>query len=243
MSDEFYIGYETAVPPRSRRLVFGSVAAAIAVASVLAATIVASQRAFADSRFDFGARTEFSGTIVADPYPTLVTETTSFGLVAAGKHGADELVRAYAGQAVTLRGALIRRNGWSLIEVVPGTIEANGRAAAALRRDPRPQGSRTLVGEIVDGKCYLGVMNPGEGTAHRDCAAVCIRGGLPPMFATTLDGESILMTMTTRDGRAIGPAVAPLAGRRVVVSGIPVREDSPTGWTLRADAGEYRLVR
>ena len=40
MSDEFYIGYETAVPPRSRRLVFGSVAAAIAVASVLAATIV-----------------------------------------------------------------------------------------------------------------------------------------------------------------------------------------------------------
>jgi hypothetical protein len=28
----------------------------------------------------------------------------------------------------------------------------------------------TLTGEIVDSKCYLGVMNPGQGKVHRDCA-------------------------------------------------------------------------
>ena len=29
-------------------------------------------------------------------------------------------------------------------------------------------GEVTLAGEIVDSKCYLGVMNPGNGKVHRD---------------------------------------------------------------------------
>ena len=39
-----------------------------------------------------------------------------------------------------------------------------------------------MTGEIVDSKCYFGVMNPGNGKVHRDCAARCISGGIPPMF-------------------------------------------------------------
>ena len=41
-----------------------------------------------------------------------------------------------------------------------------------------------LGGEIVDSKCYLGVMNPGRSKVHRDCAARCLRGGIPPMLVT-----------------------------------------------------------
>jgi len=37
----------------------------------------------------------------------------------------------------------------------------------------------------VDSKCYLGVMNPGSGKVHRDCAARCLSGGIPPIFITT----------------------------------------------------------
>jgi hypothetical protein len=39
-----------------------------------------------------------------------------------------------------------------------------------------------LTGEIVDSKCYFGVMNPGAGKVHRDCAVRCISGVIPPAF-------------------------------------------------------------
>jgi hypothetical protein len=60
----------------------------------------------------------------------------------------------------------------------------------------------TLSGEIVDSKCYLGVMNPGQGKVHRDCAARCLSGGIPPIFITT-DGRQQLL-LVGRDGRALG---------------------------------------
>jgi len=41
-------------------------------------------------------------------------------------------------------------------------------------------GYAELAGEIVDSKCYFGVMNPGRGKVHRDCAARCLSGGIPP---------------------------------------------------------------
>jgi hypothetical protein len=49
---------------------------------------------------------------------------------------------------------------------------------------PKRLGEVDLVGEIVDSKCYLGNMNPGNGKVHRDCAVRCLSGGIPPVFAT-----------------------------------------------------------
>jgi hypothetical protein len=43
-------------------------------------------------------------------------------------------------------------------------------------------GTQTLIGEIVDSKCYLGVMNPGALIPHRACAIRCISGGIPPVL-------------------------------------------------------------
>jgi hypothetical protein len=54
-----------------------------------------------------------------------------------------------------------------------------------------------LTGEIVDSKCYLGVMNPGAGKVHRDCAARCIAGGIPPAFiAKDSDGVSKTLVLS-----------------------------------------------
>jgi len=39
-----------------------------------------------------------------------------------------------------------------------------------------------LRGEIVDPKCFFGVMKPGEGKPHKDCAIRCILGGIPPVL-------------------------------------------------------------
>ncbi|HET9825407.1 MAG TPA: hypothetical protein VFP87_08735, partial [Chitinophagaceae bacterium] len=43
-------------------------------------------------------------------------------------------------------------------------------------------GTLKIKGEIIDPKCYFGVMKPGEGKVHRDCAIRCILGGIPPVF-------------------------------------------------------------
>jgi len=54
-----------------------------------------------------------------------------------------------------------------------------------------------LTGEIVDSKCYLGVMNPGNGKVHRDCAVRCISGGIPPAFLVRdADGRSKILLLT-----------------------------------------------
>src|SRR5690349_19376703 len=42
----------------------------------------------------------------------------------------------------------------------------------------------SLRGEIVDSKCFLGAMRPGNGKTHKACAMLCIAGGVPPMFVT-----------------------------------------------------------
>jgi hypothetical protein len=44
-------------------------------------------------------------------------------------------------------------------------------------------GTMEIKGEIVDPKCFFGVMKPGEGKPHRDCATRCILGGIPPVLA------------------------------------------------------------
>ena len=58
-------------------------------------------------------------------------------------------------------------------------------------------GEFELVGEIVDSKCYLGNMNPGNSKVHRDCAVRCLSGGIPPVFATNdLNGSPAVLLLT-----------------------------------------------
>jgi hypothetical protein len=45
-------------------------------------------------------------------------------------------------------------------------------------------------------------MNPGQGKVHRDCAARCISGGIPPIFVTSDGREQFLLVGL--DGRALG---------------------------------------
>jgi hypothetical protein len=95
-------------------------------------------------------------------------------------------------------------------------------------------GDRTLSGEIVDAKCYLGVMNPGEGTPHRDCAGVCIRGGIPPLLAVrSTAGNTALVTLVDANDGPANDLAAPLAGRPVTVSGRLVQHGPPGQWRLR----------
>ena len=54
-------------------------------------------------------------------------------------------------------------------------------------------GQGTFVGELVDTKCFLGVMRPATGKVHRGCAIRCLNGGAPPGLLVRDDlGDSLL---------------------------------------------------
>jgi hypothetical protein len=184
--DEFYIGYEPKMPEglvrRIRPVAFGVVALALIIPS----TLVFSQERFAPGVFEFGRVRSVTGEIIEFPYPALRSTddtgtTTIYWLVGPGKHGAAEAVRGRDGQRVRLSGTLIQRDRDAMIEVVPDSLIVTSRRAGAI--EPlQSRGVVTIVGEIVDSKCYLGVMKPGEGPTHRDCAVRCLLGQIPPMF-------------------------------------------------------------
>jgi hypothetical protein len=110
-------------------------------------------------------------------------------------------VDAVDGKQVRLQGQLIYRDGATMVETMPGSIVVVG-IAPPVQEIARDLGIVTVNGEIVDTKCYLGVMNPGQGKVHRDCAARCLSGGIPPIFITT-DGHQQLL-LVSPDGRALG---------------------------------------
>src|SRR5437870_13626118 len=84
-----------------------------------------------------------------------------------------------------------------MLEVLPGSIAIGAQQSQAASRSTIALGPVTLRGEIVDSKCYLGVMNPGSGKVHRDCAVRCISGGIPPVFATNdFNGSPAILLLT-----------------------------------------------
>lgn len=202
--NEFYVGYLPKAPVGIARRIRAVVVFLLVFAAIAGIVFAKVQRTFAPSVFEFGRVRTFEGTIEEDPYPTLIVTrsgsaepgSSRYLLVAEGKHGADTQVAAFVGKTVQLRGTLIYRDDQAMIELVRGTILTVGKANP---RQPiaRDLGIIELTGEIVDSKCYLGVMNPGSGKVHRDCAVRCLSGGIPPIFATdNFNGHPSVLVLT-----------------------------------------------
>ena len=210
MSD-FYVGYLPKAPTALAGFVRRVIVVLGLVAVTMALLLVFAQKPFANSTFEYGKVRSFEGGVEARPFPTLLVarpgeigqhdKYSRYLLVAPGKHGADELVAGFDGKQVRLQGQLIYREGGTMVEIVPGSITAVD-GAPAVQEATRDLGAVTVTGEIVDSKCYLGVMNPGQGKVHRDCAARCLSGGIPPIFVTT-DGQRQLL-LVGLDGRTLG---------------------------------------
>ena len=199
---DFYVGYLPKAPTGLSRFVRHIVIALGLFLVALAIALSLGQMPFANSYFEFGKVRDFEGTVVARPYPRLLVirpgqpdnkdRTSDYLLVSPGKHGADDVIRNFADKNVRLRGQLIYRDGQTMVEIEPGSIHETGTQSAE-QADTRSFGALTLTGEIVDSKCYLGVMNPGNGKVHRDCASRCLSGGIPPLFIDFLSGKTFLL--------------------------------------------------
>ena len=173
------------MPAGLKRIIRRLVVALGALAVVVAAILIAGQNPFAASTFEFQQYREFRGTLLTEPYPALTIpgQEPPWLLVGPGKHGVDDL-RQWSGREVALKGERIYRTSGStednMIQLASGSLTAGGEGN--LVQGPENLGEVELTGEIVDSKCYFGVMNPGAGKVHRDCAVRCISGGIPPAF-------------------------------------------------------------
>ena len=212
--DEFFVGY-LPVPAGVRRFVRRAVALAIALAAVVAVVLVLTQARFPASRFDFGEYRDYQGALSLLPYPAL---SGGWLVVAPGKHGAAGLPAGY----VKLKGALIRNGDDRMLELLPGSVQpAAGAAAPSTETDLGPV---EWTGEIVDSKCYFGVMNPGRGKVHRDCAARCIAGGIPPaLLVRDAAGLARTVLVAGSDRRPLSAEVRDFIAEPVRVRGRLVR--------------------
>jgi hypothetical protein len=245
-ADEFYIGWQETSPPGFAKRTRLAALVFVAVGLGLGVLLGASQSPLPPALFEFGEVDDFQGTLEAEPYPVLRVRRPGAGagwsrylLVAPGKHGADELIAGLDGYEVLLRGTLVHQDGRAMIEVSPDSVEAVSEGQAG--PSTVILGERTLVGEIADSKCHLGVMNPGRHKVHRACATLCIRGGIPPILLVDReDGSVERYLLVSPDGKAVNEAVLSMVADTVEITGEVVREDDLL--VLRADPASYRRV-
>lgn len=211
--DQHFIGW---LPmPRSFSRFLIPVAVGLIVCAVVLAVFVAwGQQSPGNGQWENEKTTTLVGIVYSEPYAMIRVldarpngQPISILLVESGKFGAKDRVRSHEGRPVRVMGTLLARDGWKMLEL---SEEPESLTTATLseteqqrlrRAKPRDLGRVTLKGEIVDSKCYLGAMKPGGGKTHKGCAALCLRGGIPPLFVVA--GSEAPYLLTDSDSRYI----------------------------------------
>lgn len=102
-------------------------------------------------------------------------------------------------------------------------------------------GRHRFIGEIVDSKCYLGVMNPGATKTHKSCAIRCVSGGIPPVLMVRDEhGRASYLMLVNEQGKSVNEQVLGMIAEPVLIEG----EVEKLGDTLilKANPEDYQLI-
>jgi methionine sulfoxide reductase heme-binding subunit len=200
----FYVGYLPVAPTLKPFLRSLAVFLLLALPS-LAALVAWSQKPQIPGAFEFGVQGEFTGILHEKPLPVLETEHSRFLLVGFGKQGLPDFAQGRDGERVRFRGSLTYALGRTMVEMNdPESFEVLGAAPTPERNSVEHHGTVILVGELVDTKCFLGVMRPGDGKVHRACAIRCLEGGVPPgLLVRGEDGSHQVYLLAGPQGAAL----------------------------------------
>ncbi len=225
----------------------------VAATAGLAFALALFQGTIGNSVFEWGQVKEFTGVFVSTPYPHLrvirpgLTSTnkvhSSYLLVAPFKFGIDpDKAKHFDGKSVDLRGTLIYRGNQTMIEMVEDSMELrNGPSGTSATATIESLGTQTLRGEIVDSKCYFGVMNPGQFIPHRACAIRCISGGIPPILVVRREiGPPQHFLLVASDGLPVNKQVLDLVAEPTEITGQVERQGDLL--ILRAEPSTYRRL-
>lgn len=228
MNDEFYIGWMKEVPKsfvtHTRKFLF--VIGILVI--VLGITLALQQRKFSTAVFEYGTLTEVTGIYQNYPVPSIkvFSKTDVNGkkcfitmpLVGYGKFGAQGIINELEQQKgfsfhqhqLTLKGTLIYSDGKTLLQIdkYDEPLLAVQINTSLLNTEVKELGAVDLIGEILDPKCYFGVMKPGHGKPHKDCAVRCIAGGISPVFYVQhRDAGPMYYLLLDENGRSVNEFV------------------------------------
>jgi hypothetical protein len=252
MNDEFYIGWEAKAPLRAGNALRKAVMGLLLLVLLVSISLAVSQHTIGASMFEWGTHKNFSGILQMRPYPHLLvqrpgqtegqTHFSTYYLVAPWKFGLDPTAIApLDGKSVSLKGTLIYRGNQTMIETKPEWIQANDQSPASELPRTISLGRQTLAGEIVDSKCFLGVMNPGQLTPHRACAIRCISGGCPPIFLVRQNADPpICLLLVSSEGKPVNQQVLDMVAEPLEISGEVERQGELL--ILKADPSTYRRL-
>jgi len=243
-STDFFVGYQP-TPRRLTHFLQAVAVGAVFVVSVLSALLSVAQRDPGPGRWDDDELVSVEGTLRESPYPSIDADGPLL-LVGQGKRGAEERTKGLNGMTVRLRGSRLQREGLRLLELAEDDdaveVLGHGRTDAP---EHAPRSPVTVRGELVDPKCFCGAMKPGDGKTHKGCAALCLRGGIPPVLVVS-DGASeprYYVLANTAGGRFEGDDLA----RVVRFAGDVVEVDGTVAGnaglpTLRVDVSTLRRL-
>lgn len=258
--DPFYVGY-LPLPKAIRRFILPWLVGNLVLTVGIAAVIASQHREPGDGVWETSKAVTIEGGLTVDPYPLLHSEGKAYILVEQGKLGVQDRIKSegLVPGTISATGFLIEREGRSVLEldstlsmplqqtaIIPKRVESAIAVRAAtisevglsLKDD---LGTHTLRGEIVDLKCYLGVMQPGDGKTHKVCATLCIKGGIPPMLVVRdKSGTTAAYLLTDEDGNAFPESHHEYIADPIEVTGQVLRDGDLL--ILRADLASIKRL-
>jgi hypothetical protein len=261
-NSEFYIGWMPKAPPSFAKQVRKVLFILFPLALIVGLLLASFQKKFSTSNFEFGISTEVKGIYFNVPVPMLKVVSgkdiwgnasyISIPLVGYGKHGAETAIMdlekekntSFNNKELTLKGTLLYNDGktWMQVNKEEDPVVAVGNIAdASLSPQHKDLGTQKIKGEIIDPKCYFGVMKPGEGKVHRDCAIRCILGGIPPVLKVMNEkGEKNYYIIVGPNGEKMNEAVQDFVAEPVEIEARAVQQDD---WVILyvKDKSIYRV--
>lgn len=222
LADEppFYVGY-LPLPLTIGRFLLPWLIANGVLLLAIAAVLAQQQNDPGDGTWDTSHALTLTGILETEPYPLIRVPdpdapigVVTYMLVQQSKTGTQPLVAGMHGRLVEVHGYVIERDGRRVFELDsthPHPVDTGVEDSASFDRSYLPTpvdlGIHSLVGEIVDPKCYLGAMKPGDGKPHKVCATLCIQGGIPPMFVVRDEaGHTVSYLLMADDGSVLPPS-------------------------------------
>lgn len=245
---EFYIGWMPNAPDKFAKHVKKVVLVLILLVITIGIVLALSQKKFDTGNFEFGTLTEVKGIYSKTPVTNLkiVSGKDMWGnstyitaiLVGYGKHGADGIIADLEAanktsldkKEIIVKGTLLYNDGKLIMQIAGQDNPLVHVGALINSSDLVPKvkdlGIQNVKGEIIDPKCYFGVMKPGLGKPHRDCAIRCILGGISPLLHVE-DGEgaSNYYIIVGPNGEKMNEAVQDFVAEPVELKGRLVQYD------------------
>ena len=243
--DSFYIGYLPKAPAEYRNFVRLIVFAILVVMYFTIIIVVTNQQKFSTGIFERNKLTELEGVLMLQPFPAIKTlygkdlygnpVVKTIPLVNYGKFGAEPVINSVVANNtsdlnklwIKVRGKLIYNKGITILElsekeksVLEVKTASKNQLDGIATSKIKDHGGATFYGQIIDPKCYFGVMKPGEGKPHSDCAIRCIAGGIQPMLMIRNEkGQETFFILLDTSGMPVNSRVLSYVGMPVEVSG------------------------